>query len=78
MKREPTLQDWRDRMAAQVRYRMKARGLSHEDLAHESGLPLEYIRRIVSAAVYPTHKARTMIAKPLGCTLEFVKPVIKD
>jgi transcriptional regulator with XRE-family HTH domain len=70
----PEYQAWMDRMAAQVRYRMKAVGVSAEDLAAESGLPLQYILRILSAEIYPTHKARSMIGPILKCSLEFVEP----
>lgn len=71
---EPTYQDWKDAMARFIRYRINAMGLTVEDLARKSGLPLEYVLRVVEAEKYPPHKARTMMEKALGCSLEHVEP----
>jgi len=73
--KEPSLQDWKDAMARFILYRMKAMGITMEDLAGASGLPLDYVRRVVNGdGIYPTHKARGMMATALGCSLEYVKP----
>lgn len=72
--KEPSLQDWKDAMSRLVRYRMKAMGLTIEDLAGISNLPFDYVRRTVEAEIYPTHKARQLLAPALGCSLEHVEP----
>lgn len=72
--KEPTLQDWKDAMSRLVQYRMKAMGLTTGDLALLSGLPFDYVHRVVEAEVYPSHKARQLLAPALGCTLERVEP----
>lgn len=72
--KEPTLQDWKDAMSRLVQYRMKAMGLTTEDLAERSGLPFNYVHRVVEADVYPSHKARQLLAPALGCNLEHVEP----
>lgn len=74
MKEEPTIQDWINKMARLVRYRMKARELNAQSLAKLSGLQEETIRKIVDAEISTTHKMRTMLEGPLGCSLEFVEP----
>lgn len=69
-----TYQDWCAAISRLVRYRMKAMGISLEDLAGISGLPFEMVRKIVDGRFYPPQKARKMMAPALGCSLEFVKP----
>lgn len=67
-------QDWMDAMASFVHYRMKAMGISLEDLAGNSGLPLDYVREVAGGKKFPTHKARLLLAKGLGASMEFVRP----
>jgi len=71
---EFTLKDWQERMAAQVRYRMKAMSLTVEDLSYRSGLPFDFVMKVVAGELYPSHKARSILGPILGCSLEFVEP----
>jgi len=71
-------QDWKDAMARLIRYRMKAIGLTVEDLAGASGLPFDYVCRIVEGEKYPSYKARKMMEPALGCSLEYVEPKVDE
>lgn len=69
-----TFQDWIDAMASFLHYRMKAMGITTEDLAGISGLPLDYVMDVAAGRKFPTFKARRALSKGLGCSMEFVKP----
>lgn len=77
MSKEPNLNDWKRGMAFMVRYRLRANNMTVEDLSHKSGLSTENIKKVLDEKLYPSHKMRQMLAKPLGCSLEFVKPRVE-
>lgn len=74
---EPTHQDWKNAYSRFVAYRMTAMGLSAEELAKKSSLPLSFIEEVLRGERCLSHKARTMLEGPLGASLEYVEPKVE-
>lgn len=61
-----TWQKWLQVISAKVMERRLAAGMTQEQLAKKSGLPLDFIQRVEAGEHSPGNKARAKMADALG------------
>lgn len=72
--RRPTgLELWKRRFAARLAEAMGRKRATLTGLSFATGLPYDHLKRVSEAKVYPSHLARSKMAKALGTTLKFLE-----
>lgn len=73
VKRPTALLLWKRRISQRLKTLLEREEMSLPELSLRSGLPTEFLERILKAKFYPPHKARSKMAKALRTTVKYLE-----